>query len=226
MLTLVLAEAELEIMPEKLTNHPMVIAHARLRGKPASRILLDSNYHHGAMNSLPDGRRRGRPDITHLFLLTVLESIANKQGRLRIFIHTRNNDRISVLPKTRIMRNYDRFLGLMEQLFERYTVPDEKTPLLVLHQNKTLKQVVDEAHADVVVAFSTNGKPIVLHDYFKALKEHKKKDIVCIIGGFPSGEFHADIKNIASECVSLYPEMLPAWTVASEILVNYENASR
>ena len=226
MLTLVLAEAEIEIMPTELINHPAVIGHARQRGKQPSRILLDSNYHHAAMNNLVDGRRRGRPDITHLFLLTVLESIANKQGQLKILIHTRNNDLISINPKTRIMRNYDRFLGLMEQLFERHTVPDEKTPLLVLHQNKTLKQVVDEAHADVVVAFSTNGTPLILHDYFTTLKKHKKKDIVCIIGGFPSGEFHADIKNIASECVSLYPEMLPAWTVASEVLVNYENVSR
>jgi rRNA small subunit pseudouridine methyltransferase Nep1 len=226
MLTLVLAEAEFEIMPEDLANHPMVLAHARLRGKPPSQILLDSNYHHGAMNNLPEGRRRGRPDITHLFLLTSLESIANKQNQLQILIHTRNNERISINPTTRIMRNYDRFLGLMEQLFEKNVVPNEKTPLLVLHKNMTLKQVIDGTHADVVIAFSTKGTPVVLHDYFTTLKKQKKKNVVCIIGGFPSGEFHADIQNIASECVSLYPEMLPAWTVASEVLVNYENVSR
>ena len=86
--------------------------------------------------------------------------------------------------------------------------------------------MVDEAHADMVVAFSTTGTTVVLNDYLKTLQQHKKKDILCIIGGFPSGEFHADIKNIASECVSLYPEMLPAWMVASELLVNYENVSR
>jgi len=226
MLTLVLAEAELEMMPAELSHHPMVLAHAQVRKKPAERILLDSNYHHGAMTTLPEGRRRGRPDITHLFLLTALESIVNKQNLLKIFLHTRNNDVISIHPTTRIMRNYDRFCGLIEQLFDKHYVPDEKQPLLVLHNNKSLKQVVDEIKANVVVAFSSTGTPVILHEYFTSLKKQKKKDIACIIGGFPSGEFHADIKNIADECVSLYPEMLPAWTVASEVLVNYENVSR
>lgn len=223
MLTLVLAESELELMPVELTNHPAVIAHARQRGKPASRILLDSNYHHAAMSNLAEGRRRGRPDIVHLFLLTVLESIANKQGHLRIFIHTRHDDLITVSPQTRIMRSYERFLGLIEQLFERHVVPDETQPLLTLQQHMSLKKVVDVVHADVVVACSKTGTPVVLSDYFKQLKQRKKHHILCIIGGFPSGIFHADLQNIATETVSLYPEMLPAWTVAGEILVNYEN---
>jgi rRNA small subunit pseudouridine methyltransferase Nep1 len=226
MLTLVLAEAELELMPSELTTHPAVIGHARLRGKPPGRILLDSNYHHAAMNNLSEGRRRGRPDMTHLFLLTALESIANKKGNVRIIIHTRNNEMITVHPETRIMRNYERFLGLCEQLFEKHIVPDEKHPLLQLQHNKSLHQIIDELHADAVISFSKTGSPVVLQDYFKELSKHNKKNIVCIIGGFPSGEFHTDITRIATMSVSLYPEMLPVWTVTSEILVNYENVSR
>jgi rRNA small subunit pseudouridine methyltransferase Nep1 len=226
MLTLVLAESELELIPIELSRHPAVIAHARLRGKPPTQILLDSNYHHAAMTNLPEGRRRGRPDITHLFLLTALESIVNKQGHLNIIVHTRNDMVITVNPETRIMRNYDRFLGLMEKLFEKHVVPDEKQPLLSLQQNIPLKQVIEEAHADVVITFSKDGASVVLQDYFKELKKHKKQHVLCIIGGFPSGMFHADIKTIATEVFSLYPDMLPAWTVASEILVNYGNMSR
>lgn len=223
MLTLVLAEAELELMPVELANHPAVIAHARQRGKPASRILLDSNYHHAAMSNLPEGRRRGRPDIVHLFLLTALESIVNKQGNLRILLHTRNDEVITVHPETRIMRNYERFLGLMEQLFERHVVPDEKKPLLTLSQNVSLKTVVDELKADTVIALSKNGTSVILHDYLKKLKQNKQKNIICIVGGFPSGTFHSDIGAIVDDTICIYPEMLPAWTVASELLVNYEN---
>ena len=84
MLTLMLAEAEIELMPVELARHPAVIAHARQRRKQPTKILLDSNYHHPAMTNLPEGRRRGRPDITHLFLLTALESIVNKKGQLNI----------------------------------------------------------------------------------------------------------------------------------------------
>jgi rRNA small subunit pseudouridine methyltransferase Nep1 len=223
MLTLVLAEAELEFVPSELLRHPAVIGHARQRGKEPARTLLDSNYHHAAMTGLPEGRRRGRPDMTHLFLLTALESVANKQGRLKVIIHTRNDEMITVHPETRIMRNYERFLGLMEQLFETHAVPDKKHPLFELQQHMPLARILDETEADLIIAFSKTGTPTNLLDYFQ---KHEKKNIVCIIGGFPSGSFHADIKTIATEILSLYPEMLPVWTVTSEILVNYENVSR
>jgi len=221
MLTIVLAEAELELMLPELYHHPAVLAHAKQRGKPPAQILLDSNYHHAAMTTLPEGRRRGRPDITHLFLLTALESIVNKQGKLNVLIHTRNNQLITVSPKTRIMRNYERFLGLMEQLFRTQAVPDDAHALLRLHENITLHQIVEQQHADHLIAFSKNGTSVILPDYLRALKKQKKNHILCIIGGFPSGQFHTNIKTIATDTISLYPEMLPAWTVASEILVNY-----
>jgi len=226
MLTLVLAEAEVELVPAELRCHPAVIAHARQRKKQPTQILLDSNYHHAAMNNLPEGRRRGRPDITHLFLLTALESIVNKQGQLNIIVHTRNDMVITVRPETRIMRNYERFLGLMEKLFEKHVVPDEKQPLLSLQQNIPLKQVIEQVQADEVITFSKDGTSIRLQDYFEELKKQKKHHLLCIIGGFPSGTFHTDLKTIPTKVLSLYPDMLPAWTVASEILVNYGNISR
>jgi rRNA small subunit pseudouridine methyltransferase Nep1 len=204
-------------------HHPAVIGHARQRGKDPACDLLDSNYHHAAMAALPEGRRRGRPDMAHLFLLTALESIANKQGNLRVIIHTRNDEVITVNPETRIMRNYERFLGLMEQLFEKEVVPDKKHPLLALHRHMDLGTVVAETKPGLVIAFSKTGTPTALSKYFQ---KHSTKDIVCLIGGFPSGSFHTDINKIATETLSLYPEMLPVWTVTSEILVNYENVSR
>jgi len=226
MLTLVLAEAEIELMPVELSRHPAVIAHARQRGKQPTQILLDSNYHHAAMKNLPEGRRRGRPDITHLFLLTVLDSIVNKQGQLNVVIHTRDDTVIKVNPETRIMRNYERFLGLMEKLFETHVVPDEKQPLLSLRQNIPLRQVIEQVQADVVITFSKDGTSVILQDYFKELKKQKKRHVLCIIGGFPSGMFHTDLTTIPTDVFSLHPDMLPAWTVASEILVNYGNMSR
>ena len=226
MLTLVLAEAEVELMPAELTCHPAVIANARQRKKQPTQILLDSNYHHSAMTTLPEGRRRGRPDITHLFLLTALESILNKQGQLHIIIHTRNDMVITINPETRIMRNYERFLGLMETLFEKQVVPDEKHPLLSLRQNTPLNQIIEQVQADEVITFSKDGSTVILPDYFKELKKQNKNHLLCVIGGFPSGEFHTDLKTITTDTFSLYPDMLPAWTVASEILVNYGNISR
>ncbi|MBN2599357.1 MAG: 16S rRNA methyltransferase [Candidatus Thermoplasmatota archaeon] len=226
MLTLVLAEAEVELMPAELCNHPAVIAHARQRGKQPRQILLDSNYHHAAMNNLPEGRRRGRPDITHLFLLTALESITNKQEKLQIFIHTRHDQVITVNPKTRIMRNYERFLGLLEQLFETHDVPDTTHPLLSLQENISLKQIIEQQQTDCIAALSKDGTPVVLEQYFADLKKQNKRHLLFLIGGFPSGQFHAPINTITNEVISLYKEMLPAWTVASELLVTYGNMCR
>ncbi|HUS99387.1 MAG TPA: 16S rRNA methyltransferase [Candidatus Thermoplasmatota archaeon] len=226
MLTLVLAEAEVEMMPAELYHHPAVIAHARQRKKQPSQILLDSNYDHAAMGHLPEGRRRGRPDITHLFLLTALESVVNKHGQLSLVIHTRNDLVINVDPKTRIMRNYERFLGLIEQLFQNHLVPESTQPLLSLQENLSLSQVIKQQQADQVIALSNDGTSVILPEYLKELKRQEKTHLLCIIGGFPSGPFHTDIKTLTTETISLYPEMLPAWTVASEILVNYGNIYR
>lgn len=44
---------------------------------------------------------------------------------LRVYIHTRNNEIIYVKPETRIPRNYNRFVGLMESLFKNKAVPPE-----------------------------------------------------------------------------------------------------
>ena len=225
MLTLVLAESELELMPQALFAHPAIASFAQQRKKTPAQILLDSNYHHRAMETLPEGRRRGRPDIVHLFLLTALESIVNKKGQLNVVIHTRHNDVISVSPETRIMRSYERFTGLMEQLFEHHVVPDEKHPLLRLRHNVTLQQVVEHATADHIIVCSQSGKSTSLATYFNELKKQKPHHLVCIIGGFPSGTFQTDITTITHNVLSIYKEMLTVWTVAGEILVNYEVAA-
>jgi rRNA small subunit pseudouridine methyltransferase Nep1 len=226
MLTLVLAEAEVELIPAELYQHPAVIAHARQRKKQPSQILLDSNYDHAAMGHLPEGRRRGRPDITHLFLLTALESVVNKHGQLNLLIHTRNDLVIYVDPKTRIMRNYERFLGLIEQLFQNHLVPESTQPLLSLQDTLSLKKIIEQQQADQVIALSKDGTSVFLPEYFMELKRQKKTNLLCIIGGFPSGQFHTDMKTLTTETISLYPEMLPAWTIAGEILVNYGNIYR
>ena len=132
MLNLIIADAELERIPQDIISHPVIVHYAKQKGKPAAKLLLNSSIHHAAMANLAEGRRRGRPDITHLILLLALESILNKKGHLHIWIHTRNDEVITVDPQTRIMRNEERFAGLLEQLFETGSVPVPEKPLLSL----------------------------------------------------------------------------------------------
>ncbi len=83
MLNLLLADAEIELIPREIFHHPSVKANAKRRGKPPAEILLDSTIHHSALRKLTEGERRGRPDLVHFYLLLALESIMNKRGLLK-----------------------------------------------------------------------------------------------------------------------------------------------
>jgi rRNA small subunit pseudouridine methyltransferase Nep1 len=222
MLTVALVDAQLELIPSSITNHVSVVRSARKRGKPAEKMLLDSSLHHSAMQKLPDANRRGRPDIVHVFIMLCLDSILNQMGELRCLVHTVNDQLITVAPETRIPRNYNRFVGLMEQLFEKKSVPED-SPLLTLREPISATDFVEECRCggNRIVLFSERGREVRLSKYFKELKE---SSITCLVGGFPHGDFAEELYTLADDVLSIYPTNLKAWTVTAEILVNYKNA--
>src|SRR3989442_12852467 len=140
-LTLVLAETDLERVPVEPQRPPSVRASARKRGRSPAAILLESSLHHPALRKFPEGERRGRPDIAHIVLVVALDSILNLEGGLRIFVHPRNDEAIQFAPETRIPKNYTRFVGLMEDLFEKGEVPEEN-PLIRMDREVTLAQLL------------------------------------------------------------------------------------
>jgi len=221
LLTIVLAASELEKIPSSIFSHPAITSYANQRNKKPEQMILDSNYHHNAMKNLLEGDRRGRPDIVHMFLLTSLESIANKEGKLKVIVHTRNNEAVYVNPKTRIMRNYSRFIGLVEQIFEKKSITTQNETLIELHENITLDKIIKQEKTDVVIVFSPDGKKVKLTNFFKDIKKKKQENILCIIGGFPKGDFHFDFSKTSYNVVSIYDKPLTAWTVTGEVLVNY-----
>jgi len=218
MLTIVLAESELELIPNQILSHPAVSSYAKQRNKKPEKLILDSSFHHSATKDLPDANRRGRPDIVHIFLLNSLESILNKKGKLKVIIHTRNNEAIFINPKTRIMRGYNRFIGLFEQLFEKRKIIAEENTLLELKENMSLEKIIENESHDFIITFSENGKIVELKDYLVNLKNKKIKNILCIIGGFPHGDFHSDISKFSDDIISIFKEKLVAWSVSNELL--------
>ena len=132
MLSLLFVESALETVPQPLWNHPSVTKRAKTLNKKPSETLLDRTYHHRAMIRLKNNYRRGRPDILHFALLEALGSPLNKEGLLRVYVHTVDDHIISVDPKVRLPRNYDRFVGLIEQLLREDKVPVVGQPLLEL----------------------------------------------------------------------------------------------
>lgn len=236
MLTLLLAESSLELVPKKIAKHPSVVVNAKRRGKRSENTLLESTLHHTAMKKLQDSNRRGRPDIIHTFLLVALESILNKEGDLNVYIHTRNDHYLIFNPEIRLPKHYNRFIGLMEQLFFDGSVPREPSgdsagPLIQLKSGKSLYSIVDDHRTFAqksgrdlkVIILSDSGRSVEARTYFRTAAE-SGDDHLIIIGGFPEGGFSADLEKLkADDIISIHTERLKTWTVASEVLVNFRD---
>lgn len=221
MLTLIIAEASLEPIPKKILNHPQIQNYAKKLGKKPDFILLDKSYHYEAMGNLPLKEKRGRPDIVHLSLLEALGSPLNLEGLLQTYVHTLNNEVIHVNPKTRLPKNYNRFVGLMEQLFQTLRVPPEGEPLLTL-KKLPLEKLLRRIGSTYIVAFTRLGKPQTPIQTAKKLV--KQKNPAILIGGFPHGHFTNQTLKLANEKICIDPEGLDAWIVVSRILTAYEEA--
>lgn len=220
-LFLILAESALEVIPKELRSHPSVLSHSKRRGKPPSRLILDRSYHHSSMKGLSKAWKRGRPDIVHVSLLMALGSPLNREGLLKVFVHTIDDHVISINPETRLPRNYMRFIGLMEQLFELGRVPPFGRPLMQV-ERKTLTKLMEEIKPDHTIVLTKAGRPVVLHEVFSRLVEAER--VAVLVGGFPAGRFEDSTLKLADETISIDPETLDAWTVVSRVIYEYELA--
>jgi len=182
--------------------------------------LLNSSLHYPAMRRLPDGDRRGRPDIVHRCLLLALDTPLNMEGLLRVYVHTRHNKLITLDPATRLPRMFNRFAGLIEHLFLAGEAPPEK-PLLRL-ENASLAELIGQIKPKKVIIFSERGQRKLCGELFDGIS---KEDEVCVVvGGFPRGEFLSNVAEFSDELVSIDPESLRAPTVIARAIYVYEGA--
>lgn len=221
-LNFILADSALELVPEQIANHPSVLNHARRRRKRPTKILLDRAVHHSAMNKLLNASRRGRPDIIHLTLLNLLCSPLNRRGFLKIYVHTNQNKVVYVDRAVRLPKNYNRFVGLMEQLFEEGRVPPKGAPLLSLKDEKLPELIINEVRPSKLVVFTTLGKPTPLQEVCRSIVNEANPAV--LVGGFPRGHFSKETLELASEAVKVYEEALEAWVIAARVVHSYELA--
>jgi len=213
---IILAEASLELVPRELWKHPAVIKTAKRRGKSPGEILLDTSLHYAAMKNLKNREKRGRPDIVHVTLLEVQGSPLNLEGMMRVYVHTINDYVLFIRPDTRIPKNYNRFVGLIEQLFiEGKVPPDSETPLIYLKTMK-LRDLIKFIRADKVILLSEEGEKKKPKDI--ALELRKYNNPAIIIGGFPHGDFSKETYSITNTVYSIYHKSLEAWIVVSRIV--------
>jgi len=216
MLNMILVQSELELVPERIADHPSIAKMARTKEKRAAELLLDSNFHHSAMDRIDEPQRRGRPDLIHHSLLLALSSPLNLSGLLRVYIHTRNDEVISIDPKAQIPQSYNRFVGLMEQVFA-----EKKTPFLAI-EKMTLQELATKIAPDHIALLAEGGIKTSPRKLGQALAE--KKNPAFMVGGFPHGDFSKETYALASEKYCIDPEPLKAWAVSTRVIYSYEDA--
>ncbi len=217
MLILLLVDCGIELIPNQLMNHPAVLKN--LKTDDFATRLLDNALHHSAMKGLTDFDKRGRPDIVHLSLLNALGSTLNKNGHLKIFMHTIQGDIFKIESDVRLPRNYNRFKGLIAQLVQEHRITFENNELISLVDGglKSFLQAFQDPH---IIMLSRQGK--IFTDYCDIFPEDRSKNVIAVIGGFQKGTFSSKVQELSNNIVSVSEHPLDAWIVVSKVIEHYE----
>ena len=217
MLTIILVESSLELIPPELSHHQSVLAYSKKFRKIISNTLLDNSWHFGAMKGLKNEIKRGRPDIVHLTLLSICTSPAFYENKIKLFVHTVNNEIISINNNTRLPKSYHRFQGLMEKLFLTKKIESE-TEILMEMENSSLSKLISKIKPDEVIALTTEGQKTT----FEKLIHQTKENSCILIGGFQKGHFNEENQKIIERAFSIHDSSLEAHLVASRLVYEYE----
>jgi rRNA small subunit pseudouridine methyltransferase Nep1 len=216
MISLILADAEIERMPMICPDGegPPKVYSAKDDAELKGIIVLDSNLHRHIVDGLEDADRRGRPDIVHSFLLLAQGSEACKQGKLRAYIHTRGDEVVIIGSRYRPDQNYITFLRSFGELLDNGKVGEGEEGLRLV-RNLDFKGLIRTLLPDRVIALSPSGNE---RDLTKSLRPSLQKHLAVIIGGFPEGDYHSPVYELADERVSLGDELLTVPDVTSQVL--------
>ncbi len=220
--TILLAESALEPVPPELQAEPAIMEEARRAKTTPGKLLLDASRHLPLMRKhLKDWSKRGRPDIAHFCALLALDSRLNQERGVRFLVHTRNDEVIVFAPDVRLPRVYNRFCGLVQDLFEKRRIEHEGKTLLFL-EKKTLRQLLVElAEENEILVLDQTGERKTIPD----LSELAGRQSACfVIGGFPHGAFSSpELAKLPKFSIS--SKELCTWAVLTDVLAACEIAS-
>ena len=163
--------------------------------------LLNSDDHHTFLKKHKKEPAHYRPDITHQALLTILDSPANKAGKVKgIYVHTFKNVLIEVNPHVRLPRAYKRFAGLMVQLLQKLSIRGNgPEKLLKVIKGPVGRHLPPAAHR---IGFSRSApKVIAMHEHPAIEREGP---LVFVVGAFSHGKID---EGLVDEYISIsqYP---------------------
>ncbi len=218
MISLVLSESSLELVPSELSYHPSVVSHARKLGKAPSEILLDNSWHFAAMKGIENEMKRGRPDLVHFSILEATTIPLYLQNKMKFYVHTLDDKVIYFGKNVHIPKSYHRFAGVMEKLFQEKEITTKDDDVLLEIKEKTFPELLDEISPSKTFGFSTTGSK---NTYEKIAKEIID-DACIVIGGFQKGHFSNSIANKITDLYSVGDESFEGHVVVSRMLYEYE----
>ncbi len=217
MISLILSESALELVPYELEEHPSVVSHAKKLGKYPSDILLDNSWHFAAMKGIKNEIKRGRPDLVHFSILEATSIPLYYQNKLNLFVHTIDNKVIHFGKNVHIPKSYHRFQGVIEKLFQEKKIMS-KNELLLDMKEQTFSELIEEINPSNVIGFSTQGE---LSSYQKIASEIPDNSCI-VLGGFQKGHFSDSVQNKITNLYSVGNESFECHVVTSRILYEYE----
>jgi rRNA small subunit pseudouridine methyltransferase Nep1 len=217
MLSLIIAEASLELVPRELQRHNSVISYCKKMGKNPSDVLLDNSWHFAAMKGIKNEIKRGRPDIVHLCLLEACTIPLYEEDEIAVYVHTIDDKVISVGSGVRLPKSYHRFAGIIEKLFLEKTIKFDGKTLFEI-KNMTFSELIDKLRPERVIGLSSDGKKSSYEQVARLFDD----DTCLVIGGFPKGDFADSTKKRIDSTYSVEQRPLEAHVIVARILYEYE----
>jgi len=217
MLSIILAESSLELVPKDLQHHNSVMSHSKKLGKDPSEILLDNSWHYGAMKGIKNEIKRGRPDLVHISLLEACSIPLYYDKKISVFVHTIEDKVIFLGNDVHLPKSYHRFAGLIEKLFSEKIIEADGKKLLEI-KDMSFDELLGVINPKRIIGLSTQGVRSSSEDVAKKLTD----DSCIVIGGFPKGHFSDEIKKRFEYVVSVDDIPLESHIVISRVLYEYE----
>ncbi|KAH7827803.1 putative Multicopy suppressor of ras1 [Monocercomonoides exilis] len=140
-----------------------------------------------------------RPDITHMCLLTLLDSPLNKTGHLKVYVRTSKNVLIEFNPKIRLPRTFKRFSGLIVELLHKHKIRAVETKEVLL---KVIRNPVEQylpPGCRIIGLSATASKKTEINEYISTIP--KDTPVAFIVGAFAHGQI--DLSQCTEElCIS------------------------
>ena len=217
MLSLIIAESALELVPEELQRHNSVLASSKRLGKKPSQILLDVSWHFAAMKGMKNEMKRGRPDLIHFCLLEACSIPLYFENKLEVYVHTVDERVIFLHKSVRLPKSYHRFAGLIEKLYSEGKIEEDGKSLLEIRK-MSFADLIERIKPKQVIGLSSRG----VRSSYQQIAKEADEDSCMVVGGFAKGQFSDHIKKHFGRLMSVDRNPLEAHIIISRILYECE----